>query len=108
MDMEMKKLIILLVAVLLLAACVMHAQAKTVAVAIKNNAFDPNTVTIAKGDTVTWMNKDPYAHNVDLEAMGKSIDMKQGESYSMMFDKTGTYSYDCDIHPFMKGTVIVQ
>ncbi len=108
MDMEMKKLIILLVAVALLSAGVAHAQAKTAAVAIKNNAFDPKTVTIAKGDTVTWTNQDSYAHDVDLDALGKSPNMKQGEIFSKTFDQAGTYNYDCDIHPFMKGTVIVK
>ncbi len=104
----MKKLIILLAAGLLLLACVAQVQAKTVAVSIKNNAFNPGSVTIAPGDMVTWTNDDPYLHDVDLDALGKSPEMKQGGNFSRTFDKAGTYNYDCDIHPFMKGTVIVK
>lgn len=108
MDMGMKKLIILLVAGLLLLACGAHVEAKTVAVSIKNNAFNPKETTISAGDTVTWTNDDTMLHDVDLDASGKSPEMHKGETFSKTFDKPGTYGYDCDIHPFMKGTVIVK
>lgn len=106
--MRLKTLIILLLAGVLVLAAVGQVQAKTYSVAIKNNAFDPKEITIAAGDTVTWTNDDAMLHDVDIDDLAKSPDMHQGETFTQTFDRPGTYNYDCDIHPFMKGKVIVK
>jgi plastocyanin len=36
-----------------------------------------------------------------------SSPLAQNQTYSFAYDKTGTFSYHCSIHPSMKGTVIV-
>ena len=83
-----------------------HA-ATTTTVNIKDNQFTPQSVTIKAGDTVSWVNQDQMKHNVDLDT-AKSPLLGKGETYSHTFDKPGKYSYECEVHPFMKGTVIVQ
>merc|ERR1739848_877018 len=69
--------------------------------------FDPSTVTINKGDSVTWTNNAGFPHNImfhedDLNA--------PGEKASSTFDVAGAYSYYCEPHQGagMQGKVIVQ
>ncbi len=79
----------------------------TFTINISNFAFSPSTLTVNKGDTVTWVNLDGVAHTV----VGSSIDsgtLATGQSYSFTFNESGTFSYYCSIHPSMQGKVIVQ
>ena len=73
---------------------------------IKDYTFQPSDITIKKGDTVTWTNLDVIGHDVKFKD-SDSPDLKTGESYSKTFDQAGTFDYICDIHPTMKGRVIV-
>lgn len=78
-------------------------------VTMKQFAFNPATVTVRVGDTVTWENQDGADHNVIADdGSFKSADFGQGKTFSFTFTKAGTYPYSCHIHPDMKGTVIVQ
>jgi len=77
-------------------------------VVIKDFAFAPATVTIKAGDTVTWRNEDGVPHDATGDGW-TSGSISSGESYTMTFDKPGTYTYACKVHPSMKAaTVIVQ
>lgn len=79
------------------------------AVTLENFAFSPATVTVKVGDTVTWTNNDSATHNVTADdGSFKSPDFGQGGTFSFTFQKAGTYTYGCTIHPQMKGTVVVQ
>ena len=73
-------------------------------VVLKNLAFNPASVTVAVGTTVTWENQDGMSHNGSF----KSPDLGSGKTFSFTFEKAGTYTYSCHIHPSMKGTVVVQ
>ncbi len=77
---------------------------------IEGFAFDAKTVTVPKGATVIWTNKDSVRHNVlsDSGSELKSDLLAQGETYSHTFDVAGTYTYHCGPHPNMKATVIVE
>lgn len=80
-------------------------------VEISNFAFSPSTMRVKKGTTVTWTNRDDAHH--DITPTSGASDFKasellsNGESYSFTFNMTGTYSYKCSPHPYMKGTVEV-
>lgn len=77
-------------------------------VTISNFAFDPATITIKAGQTVTWTNQDTVAHTVVADDNSwKSPDINNGASFSHTFTTAGTYAYHCSIHPKMKATVIV-
>jgi plastocyanin len=86
--------------------------AQGASVEIKNFAFEPKTVTIEVGQTVTWTNQDSAAHTVagdgGIDSGIDSGDLPKGKSYSKTFDAEGTFDYHCSIHPQMKGQVIVQ
>jgi plastocyanin len=78
-------------------------------VVLKNLAFNPASVTVAVGTTVTWENHDGMSHNVIADdGSFKSPDLGSGQTFSFTFQKAGTYPYSCHIHPSMKGTVVVQ
>lgn len=78
-------------------------------VAIENFAFDPGTLTIAVGDTVTWTNNDSAAHTATADdGSFDSGNIEQGESFSHTFDEAGTYTYVCTFHPNMTGEIVVE
>jgi len=84
----------------------------TGAITMKNMAFTPSQITVAKGGTVTWTNNDDATHTVtdDLSDVGgpASGDIKPGETYSFTFNKTGSFQYHCTIHTSMRGTIVVK
>jgi hypothetical protein len=70
--------------------------------------FSPAGITIHVGDTVTWTNNGPSAHTAT--ARDGSFDtgvLQKGQSASHTFDRAGTFTYFCRIHPFMQGTMTV-
>ena len=78
-------------------------------ITISGFKFDPDTVTVTIGTTVTWTNQDTTAHTVVAnDGSWKSDSLVKGATFSFTFDKAGTYTYICSIHPTMKGTVIVK
>ena len=78
-------------------------------VVMKNLAFDPATVTIKVGESVTWTNQDSTNHTVIADnGEFESSDLDQDATFTFKFDKAGTFPYHCSIHPTMKGTVLVQ
>ena len=87
--------------------------ASSAAVAIKGFAFGPASITIAKGGTVTFTNNDSTTHTVSSGTApnkdGKfDKDVAAGSETSITFDTAGTYTYFCNIHQTMKGTVVVN
>jgi len=80
-----------------------------------NECFIPGVVTIAIGDTVTWVNDDTAAHtttsgSVDTGGPDGNWDsslVMVGQSFSNTFDEAGEYPYFCMVHPWMAGMVIV-
>jgi plastocyanin len=84
-------------------------SAANAAVKIDNFVFGPQTLTVPVGATVTWTNKDDIPHTaVSTDGVFKSKVMDTDEKFSYTFDKAGTYSYFCSIHPKMTGKVVVQ
>jgi cytochrome c len=83
--------------------------ASAVEVKIDNFAFTPQTLTVSAGTQVTWINKDDIPHNiVDKDKTFKSKVLDTEEKFTYTFDKPGTYTYLCSIHPRMTGKVIVK
>jgi plastocyanin len=76
---------------------------------IKNFLFSPATMTVRTGSTVAWLNQDQSVHTVTADGGGfDSQAMAQGLTYRHTFTAAGRYPYHCDIHQYMKGTVVVQ
>ena len=95
--------------------------------------FEPATITIEAGETVTWMNESEEAHTVTAygdeipegasyfasgdssneeearDSLSESL-IKSGESFEVTLDEPGTYEYYCIPHESngMKGTIVVE
>jgi amicyanin len=78
------------------------------AVSITNFKFNPATLTVPVGATVTWTNQDEEPHSVaGKDGSFHSPGMDTHGTYSFTFTTPGSYDYICSIHPFMTGTVVV-
>jgi plastocyanin len=79
------------------------------AVSIANFSFQPATITVAVGTTVTWTNNDSTGHTVTADdGSFKSGTLAPGATFSQTFAAAGTFAYHCSIHSSMKAAVIVQ
>lgn len=78
-------------------------------VSIVNFAFTPGEITIAAGESVTWINDDGAPHGLEYRDGVKGTDLLlPGASFSRRFDQPGTYDYNCSVHPYMTGRVVVR
>ncbi len=71
----------------------------------------PPTIVVVIGvnNTVTWVNNDIAAHTVTADnGSFNSGNLNPGQSFTNVFTTPGTYTYHCDYHPWMHGTVIVK
>jgi plastocyanin len=87
------------------------AAAEPNTITIDNFTFGPQTLTITPGTTVTWINHDEEPHTVVNSGnprQFKSGALDTDDKFTFTFDKAGTYTYFCSIHPHMTGTVVVQ
>lgn len=74
---------------------------------ISNYSFNPPSLTIKKGATVTWTNHDSTLHQIK-SATFNSAALSNGQSFVFTFNESGTFDYSCAIHPSMQGQIIVQ
>ena len=76
---------------------------------IQGMAFNPSTITVAIGTTITWTNKDAVSHTVTSNsgAFDSGVVGSNG-TYPFTFNTAGTFSYYCAIHPAMTATVVVK
>jgi plastocyanin len=87
-------------------------------------SFSPETVKVAKGQTVTWVGGDNITHvlvegtykvgsdklrteQTDDKAFNLRL-TKKDQRVSHTYDKPGTFTYYCTIHHGMNGTVVVS
>jgi plastocyanin len=76
-------------------------------VVAKDISFSPAAIQVPAGTTVTWSFRDGQVpHNVHGDGWG-SGDPQHSGSYRHTFDRPGTYTYHCTLHPQMTGRVVV-
>jgi plastocyanin len=76
---------------------------------VKNFMFQPTSLTVKAGSTVTWTNMDEEPHTVvSSSGLFRSNGLDTKDSFSYKFDKAGTYTFVCSIHPQMVGKIVVQ
>ena len=78
-------------------------------VEINDFSFNPPTLAIKKGTTVSWTNKDSVKHSAtsDDDIFDSGL-IPQGDTWIYTFNEAGTFKYHCTPHPSMKGMVIVE
>jgi plastocyanin len=76
---------------------------------IQGMAYNPSTITVTAGTTITWTNKDAVGHTVTSSpALFDSGLIGTNLTWSRLFDTAGTFTYYCTVHPSMTATVIVK
>jgi plastocyanin len=92
-----------------------HTTAKaqkhpTRTVLIQDFSFKPAHITIKRGTKVRWINKDPHPHTASAINPRRfdSGRLAPGKRYTHTFKSLGKKRYHCEIHPFMKGSVVVK
>ena len=78
-------------------------------VMIEGVQFTPQELTAKVGDSVEWLNHDPFPHTVT--AVGKQFDSHEiaaGRSWKYTATKAGKFAYACSLHPTMQGTLRVE
>ena len=94
-----------------LSLLIAQAQAGEHTVSQKGKAFSTKKITVQQGDSVRFVNDDPFAHNIFSLSDTKSFDLGsygQGQSKAVVMDKPGTVDVECAVHPDMKMTVEVR
>lgn len=90
-------------AVLAVAAPALGAGAT---VRVADNVFRSSSVTIRKGQTVTWRWVGKNPHNVKFSSFGSKVQVSG--TFRHRFTRRGTFRYVCSIHPGMRGKVVVR
>src|SRR5215207_6711060 len=75
---------------------------------IYNHAFDPAQLNVASGTTVRFVNKDTEAHTAtaDNNLFDTGV-LESGESFKVYFEGSGSVTYHDELHPDMKGSIVV-
>ena len=74
----------------------------------KSYRFEPKTIEIEAGQSVTWTNEDNFTHTVQVDGQ-EDHKVGKGESVAIAFETPGTYHYVCTLHrQDMDGQVIVR
>jgi plastocyanin len=90
--------------------------ATTVQIAVKDDFFDPATVTIKQGTTIRWTRAGKVEHSV---TSGKESDANKGQifdtdlddtgsTFEFTFNDAGTFDYFCKYHAGMAASVVVE
>jgi plastocyanin len=79
----------------------------TTTVEIRNNAFNPAQLNVAPGTTVTFVNNDNVPHTATSDNKLFDLEIPPGSSYPVVLEGEGTVPYHCELHPEMKGTIVV-
>lgn len=82
--------------------------AKSEKVQIVEFSYEPDPVVVQVGGKVTWQNEDTAPHTATAD--DGSFDtgtIEKGKLGSATFKEPGTFTYFCEIHPTMHGTVEV-
>lgn len=86
-----------------------RAYAAGADVAIDNFAFAPTALTVARGTTVTWKNRDDIPHAISCPALNiQSQVLETNDTFGHSFTQAGAFDYFCSFHPHMRGRVVVS
>ena len=119
MKLALKLLVLVIMATFSLTACgggeekmneenVTEAP-KEASVSLKGYRFNPNTLTIAAGTTVTFSNEDPEVHNIQIASLNVDQNIDPGASWSYTFATTGEFAVGNRLatNP-MNATIVVE
>jgi plastocyanin len=72
-------------------------------------AFGQDPLTITAGTTISWLNNDTVTHTSSADGnQWSSGNIAPGGRFNFTFASAGRFTYHCQIHPNMVGTIVVQ
>ncbi|MEL6920222.1 MAG: cupredoxin family copper-binding protein [Pseudomonadota bacterium] len=77
-------------------------------VTISGFAFEPASLTVNAGDTITFVNEDGAPHTATAAGVFDTGRLGNGASAAITVSDAGTYDYICSFHPNMRGSIIVE
>ena len=78
-------------------------------VTIEAMKYSPQRLTVHAGDTVVWANRDLFPHTVtDVGKHFDSHEIKPSASWRYVAKTRGEFAYVCNLHPTMKGVLVVE
>jgi plastocyanin len=84
-------------------------QDHATSITMDGTTFSPNELSVGVGETVVWVNKDPFPHNITSALGGfRSGDLEPGQAWRWQAARSGAFPYVCTLHPGMKGTLVVN
>jgi plastocyanin len=85
------------------------ARPTTHKVIIEGMRFQPEVLKVKAGDSIVWINNDPFPHTATSQAGGfDSKLLNAGGSWTYVADKKGEFGYTCTFHITMKAKLVVN
>lgn len=91
-------------------ACASVADAAVVETQILDASFAEQYLEVTVGTAVQWLNTSEVAHQVvfEDETIGSSAILRRGDTFHVVFETPGDFSFFCGPHPSMTGLVTVS
>ena len=98
-----------LCAVLVQSGCSAESRPGRHVVEITQFRFEPDTLRVAVGDTIVWVNRDAVPHTATAREAGwDSGSMRANATWMHVAGTSGEAAYVCTIHPTMLGWIVVH
>ena len=108
----MIRLLLALITVLVIngeAVSKMASQPRQHIIEIRAFSFSPQRTVVSPGDTIMWINRDIVPHTITSTAGAwRSQALQEGESWKVVVETSGAYSYFCEFHPHMTGALATR
>ncbi|MGB3815618.1 MAG: cupredoxin domain-containing protein [Shinella sp.] len=91
-------------AVVLAGSTLARAHNGTIHVTIEKLVFLPAEIEVKAGETIEWINKDPFAHTATVKG-GWEVVIPPGKAATRVVTADDTVDYYCRYHPNMKGKI---
>lgn len=87
------------------------ASAANHLVVIEAMQYSPKELVVRKGDTIEWVNKDPFPHDVTEAARRRGVasgSIAPEGRWKLKVTREDGFAYRCSLHPMMQGRVVVR
>lgn len=96
------------IAMLMATGVALAADPPRNTVTMDGTSYAPSTLTVKRGTTVSFVNKDPFPHTVTSAGHFDSKEIAAGKTWKLKVKQAGRFDYICTLHPNMKGTLVVE
>jgi plastocyanin len=77
--------------------------------AVDEHAFNPSQIRVPAGTVVSFVNSGALTHTISSkDASWTTGTLKEAETGYVRFENVGTFTYECEEHPWAMGQVFVD